>query len=142
MVTRILFFICFFSTSMSGFADHVIWSGKVNSDGTPTHPVGLSLHKKYKIKVSGVVNTQKWVQAGDHLANDACFEFGSKDHQKKVITLRNSNDISVCDGNYHPDHVYQSLPFSGMQNKIHFWVHDIDYEDNSGAFDVEISEIQ
>lgn len=128
-------------------AEKVIWSGKVQSDGTPTRAIPLVLHQQYQVKVSGIVNLGKWKQGGKALANDACFEYipGEKDLDNetisKLVSLRNSNDISICDGKFHPDHKYQSEPFSAKQNKIHFWVYDIDYSDNHGAFDVEIVEV-
>jgi carbohydrate-selective porin OprB len=122
------------------YADKVIWSGDVSSNGLPTAPIELKLHKKYQIKVNGFVNLGKWRQNGEALASDACFEFNKENSTEKLISLKNSLDISVCDGTYHPSHQYESLPFIAQQNRIFFWVSDTNYEDNSGAYKVEITE--
>jgi len=124
-------------------AEKVVWSGKVDSNGNPTVPISLVLHHQYQIKVSGIVKLGKWKQGGKLLANDACFEYveGENREMVKVMSLRNSNDISVCEGKFHEGHIYQSLPFKAKQNKIHFWVFDTNYEDNYGAFDVEVTEV-
>lgn len=119
-------------------ADEVIWIGEVKSDGSPTPPITLVLKEQYQIRVNHFVNLGKWVQAGEKLANDACFEFGKERAPKKMEFLKNSHNVSVCDGAYHPDHTYQSLPFAATQNRIFFWVYDTDYDDNHGSFQVEI----
>lgn len=126
------------TVSTTLIADEVIWSGKVKSDGTPTPPVKLVLNETYEIKAKGFVNLGKWVQAGEKLATDACYEFNKETEQDKIESMRNSLNISVCDGTYHPDHIYTSKPFEAKHNLIHFWVFDTDYEDNNGAFDVEV----
>lgn len=145
MMTRFIVFSLMFNAflSFSVYGDTTIWKGEVNANGSPTDAIPLVLHQKYKIKVSGYVNLGKWIQNKEELANDACydFNFNKETHLEKVRTFRNSNDISVCDGKYHPDHIYQSLPFTAKQNKIHFWVFDTDYENNTGAFQVEIIQI-
>lgn len=125
---------------LSGFAnaDEVIWSGEVKSDGTPTQPISLVLREEYVIKASGFINLGKWIQASEKLANDACFEFNKEKQVEKIACLKNSQNISVCDGTYRTDHVYQSQPFVAKQNRIHFWVYDTDYDDNRGSFQVEI----
>lgn len=128
--------------SLSLGANEVIYSGSVHSDGTPTPPIPLVLHDKYQIRVTGVTNLGKFVQNREKLANDACFEFGVERAAEKISSFRNSSDISVCDGQYHPDHIYQSEVFSANQNKIHFWVYDTDYEDNHGEFKVEVIHIK
>jgi hypothetical protein len=133
-----LFFILSLFAFANAYSDHIVWSGLVLSDGTPTAPVKLELHKEYFIKASGFVNLGKWVQGGEKLANDACFEFNKEKNTAKVESLKNSNDISVCDGDYNPNHIYQSAVFTAKQDRIHFWVHDTTYEDNSGSFKVEI----
>lgn len=137
----------FFVFSNMAHAEYVVWAGQVNSNGTPTSPIPLQLHKRYQIKVSGVVNLGKWKQGGKALANDACFEYvageetADNPHMTKLVSLKNSNDIKVCNGEFHKDHVYESLPFTAEQTKIHFWVYDTNYEDNYGSFQVEISEV-
>lgn len=123
------------------YADKVIWKGEVKSDGTPTEAINLMFNEQYKIKASGFVNLGKWVQQGEKLATDACFEFNKETSLEKVASLQNSNQISICEGKYHPDHIYESLPFTAKQTKIHFWIHDTDYDDNSGAFQVEIIQL-
>ncbi len=141
-MTRALVFSTFlFFCIGSVHADTVVWSGNVNSDGLPTTPVPLVLRETYQIKASRYINLGKWIQAGQKLANDACFEFNTQAGKEKIECLRNSNDISVCDGTYHPDHIYKSEPFKATQNRIFFWVNDTDYEDNSGFFHVEITHI-
>jgi hypothetical protein len=129
------FFICL-SFWGSGFAE-LIWSGTVNSNGNPSAPIELNLEENYLIEVSGFVNLGKWIQNGEKLANDACFEFNEEKETAKIATMRNSLNISVCNGTYHPDHVY-SAKFKAEQGKIHFWVSDNYYNDNSGSFSVKI----
>lgn len=120
------------------FADEVVWQGQVHADGTPTKLIHLKLDEQYQIKASNYINLGKWVQEGVKLANDPCFEFSDKTVPNKIECLRNSAKISICDGTYHYDHVYLSEPFTAKQNRIFFWVVDTDYDDNTGAFDVEI----
>lgn len=121
-------------------SEKVVWSGHVSSDGTPSKVISLELGKKYQIKVNGFVNLGKWVQNREELANDACYEFNREKETTNVKTFRNSHDISVCDGKYHPDHKYQSEVFTAKQNKIHFWLFDTNYDDNKGAMDVQVIE--
>lgn len=137
---KILYLICAFFV-FSLHAEDVIWSGNVHSDGRPTEPVSLELHKTYQIRVSGFVNLGKWVQNREKLANDACYEYNYEGEVEHVSTFRNSNEVSVCDGKYHLSHVYQSEPFVAKQNKIHFWLFDTDYEDNHGELKVEVLKI-
>lgn len=136
MFLRLLF--CCVSVMAFSYADEVIWKGEVNSDGTPTKLINLKIHDQYQIKVSKQINLGKWIQANDQLANDACFEFGEKVPPKNFESLKNSNNISVCDGNYHKDHVYTSEAFIAKQDRIFFWIHDTHYDDNSGALEVEV----
>lgn len=134
-----LFIFCFFIfLSANGFAEKVVWSAHVKADGTPSEVAILDLNQQYIIRASGFVNLGKWMQGGEKLANDACYEFNDKVTQKSIVTLRNSQNVSICDGAYHPDHIYLSNPFIAKQNKIHFWINDVDYDDNSGALQVEI----
>lgn len=120
------------------FADEVVWSGDVSSDGSPTNAITLEFDKTYQINASGYINLGKWIQAQKKLANDPCYEFNKEKSTVKLESLKNSLNISVCDGNYHPDHIYQSVPFVAKNNRIHFWIDDTDYDDNSGSFHVEI----
>jgi hypothetical protein len=122
-------------------ADKIIWSGEVNANGAPTESISLVLQQQYQIKVSGYVNLGKWIQHREKLASDACYEFSQNHPFKKLTSIRNSLDISMCEGPYHPDHVYRSDIFTANQNRIHFWVYDTYYEDNGGSFHVEIINI-
>lgn len=121
-------------------ADTVVWSGVVQSNGTPTVAIPLELHKEYYIKASGYVNLGKWVQGGEKLANDACYEFNKEKSTAKFESIRNSHDVSICTGEYNPNHHYQSPTFTAKQDRIHFWVQDTMYQDNSGEFKVEVVE--
>ncbi|HEY4832981.1 MAG TPA: hypothetical protein VIH61_10530 [Waddliaceae bacterium] len=139
MIIRLL--LCGFCFSIcSSYADEVIWKGKVDSSGIPTKLIDLKIHDQYQIKVSQYINLGKWVQASERLANDACYQFDEKAKLSphKYESIKNSHNISVCDGKYHDDHVYLSEPFIAKQNRIFFWIYDIDYDDNSGALDLEI----
>lgn len=128
-----------FSASFSSLlADTVIWSGEINSDGTPSNVISLEFNKTYQIKAKGYINLGKWIQAQKKLANDPCYEFNKERSTEKRESLKNSLSVSVCDGSYHPDHSYQSEPFIAKNNRIHFWIDDTDYDDNSGSFYVEI----
>lgn len=120
------------------YADEVIWRGNVKSDGSATIPIPLILNERYQIKASKSINVGKWVQAGEELASDACYEFNKEKYLNKLECLKNSQNISVCNGTYHPDHIYQSEPFVAKQNRLHFWVYDTNYDDNRGDFHVEI----
>lgn len=138
---RLFLLLCLFAANHCAAAT-VIWSGKVSSDGTPSPPINLKLHQKYQIIVNGFVNLGKWVQNREQLANDACYEFNKEKNLSQIKSFQNSSEISVCDGKYHSDHIYQSEPFIAKENKIHFWVYDTDYDDNSGAFDVQVIELE
>lgn len=137
-----LIFIPFLATCRStDIAEKVVWKGEVLADGTPSQPIQLKLHHEYKVKTEGFVNLGKWKQGGEQLANDACYEFNTEGELAKLESLRNTSGISVCDGKYHPDHIYHSETFTAEQDKIHFWVHDFNYDDNSGAFKVQILQV-
>jgi hypothetical protein len=123
------------------FAEKVIWKGEVCSDGSPTKAVHLVLQHNYQIRVSGVIKLGKWVQEGEELANDACYEFGKEKHLEKYESVINSLNISVCTGEFNQKHVYLSHPFIARQDRIHFWVNDVYYADNQGCFTVEIIEL-
>lgn len=120
------------------FGGEVVWKGVVKSNGAPTEAIPLVLKESYQIKCSGFINLGKWIQAGKKLGSDACFEFSDEAAMDKIDCLKNSQEISVCKGSYNPSHVYESEPFVASQNRIHFWVYDTDYDDNSGEFQVEI----
>jgi len=125
--------------ALNSYTDETVWKGSVDSNGVPTKPIKLELHKQYEIKVSGFINLGKWVQAGEKLANDACYEFSDdKRHMEKFESIKNSQGISVCEGQYNDDHVYTSKPFVAKQNRIFFWVNDTNYDDNNGLYEVEI----
>lgn len=139
---RIFLITCsFLAISFPCFADKIIWSGEVKADGTPSNLIKLTLHKKYQIEVKGFVNLGKWIQNKEALANDACYEFNKETFTSKIEALRNSHNISVCDGKYHSDHVYYSEPFIAKQDRIHFWIYDSYYDDNSGVLTVQITEL-
>jgi len=124
-------------------AENLIWEGEVNSNGTPSPFIELKLNQKYNIKVSGVINTNKWHQAGQNLGEDACFDFAEQLHPVANELIKSSLiDLDFCkDGLYHPDHVYESHPFVAKQSGVHFWVNDDDYTDNTGAFKVQVFEL-
>lgn len=136
-----LFLLCL---GFSGFcaADTVVWSGDVNSNGDPTPLIKLDIGKTYKIKVSGTVNLGKWIQAGEPLTQDACYEENPKVKPSLLNTFRNSFDIKVCQSGYRPDHVYVSEPFVAADNGVHFWIHDTDYTDNNGSLHVEVIRVE
>ena len=140
MVRRLLACFCFLSCTL--YADEVIWKGKVNSNGIPTELIKLNIHDQYQIKATQYINLGKWKQAGESLANDACYEFSDKFPPTKFDALKNSDEINVCTGDYHSDHVYISEPFTAKRNRIFFWVNDTDYDDNSGHFEVEVTHIK
>ena len=142
MIAHILFLLCTASIFMSAeAAEKVIWSGDLASDGEPSETITLVNNKQYQIKVQGFVNLGKWIQNKEELANDACYEFSPSGKAEKFKSFRNSADISVCDDKYHPDHAYQSEPFTAKQNRIHFWINDTNYDDNSGFLKVQIIEL-
>ena len=123
-------------------ADKVIWSGEVNSNGSPTEAIPLVINQKYQIKVSHYLNLGKWIQQGEPLASDACYEFNRDHPLNPLSTFKNSHDISVCNGSYHPNHIYRSNVFFAKQNRIHFWIYDTNYEDNSGSLHVDLISIE
>ena len=126
----------------SCFAESTVWEGEVNSNGIPSELIKLTLGKKYNIKVSGTVNTEKWHQGNVPLGEDACFDFGDHLHPVPNELIKNSMGLDFCqDGLYHEDHVYESRPFVAKQNGIHFWVNDFDYSDNTGAFKLQVIEL-
>lgn len=122
-------------------ADIQVWSGQVKAEGQPSVFIPLKEGKKYRIKASGSVNLGKWKQQGKALASDACYEYAEGIEPEKVKGLRNSLEISICDEGYKSNHIYESKPFKAIFGGIHFWVDDIDYNDNSGQFNVIVSEV-
>ena len=142
VIARTLFLLCTATIFMSAeAAEKVIWTGDITSDGEPSETITLVNNKQYQIKVNGFVNLGKWVQNKEELANDACFEFSPNGKAEKFKSLENSADISVCNDKYRPDHSYKSEPFIAKQNRIHFWINDTNYDDNSGALKVQIVEL-
>ncbi|QLH37386.1 MAG: hypothetical protein HWD61_15605 [Parachlamydiaceae bacterium] len=138
-------FLCAFSFSMllasASFAEHVVWEGQLAADGTPSPVVDLKLNKTYEIVVSGSVNLGKWVEAGKPLAQDASYEYNAPSGPTKAKTFRNSSDIPLNDSAFNPTHVYRSEPFVAKQNKIHFWIQDADYSDNTGNLTVKVQQL-
>lgn len=125
-----------------GFAESTTWEGEVNSNGTPTELIKLTLGKTYNIKVSGTVNTEKWHQGGAALGEDACFDFGDRVQPIPNELIKNSMGLDFCgDRLYHSDHIYESHAFVAKQNGIHFWVNDTDYSDNNGSFKIQVVEL-
>lgn len=120
------------------YAETLLWNGIVESNGTPTRPIDLRIGETYILRVSGKMNLGKWIKNEEKLANDACYEFSPSKAITKIETFKNSLGISVCDGSYHPNHIYESKPFKADQNRIHFWIYDTDYDDNTGVFHVQI----
>lgn len=142
VVARNLLFFCavtFFINAEA--AEKIVWSGEVSSNGEPTETITLVNNNRYQIKVQGFVNLGKWIQNREELANDACYEFSPSGKAEKAKALANSADISVCEDKYRTDHNYQSEPFIAKQNRIHFWINDSNYDDNSGAMKVQIIEL-
>lgn len=141
---NLLSFLFALTIPLVAFCEQILWKGKVNSNGFPTEAIKLNLGQSYKIKVSGTVNLGKWRTDKKPLENDACFEFFADpvDQQSalnKIDTFRNSLSIPICEnGKYQVSHIYESKPFTAEANLIHFWLHDIDFEDNTGELDVEI----
>lgn len=131
----------FFFSHLS--AENIIWSGEVSSDGSPTKAVDLKINTKYQLRVSGALNLGKFFQQDTPLADDACYEFISKTDKptSPLKNFKNSLDIFVCDGKYHSDHIYTSKPFVAKQGKIHFWIDDFDYSDNTGSLQVDIIQL-
>lgn len=123
-------------------ADSIIWNGEVKADGSPTKPIKLILGETYIIKTKGVVNLGKWWIQGVPLASDACYEFNEKlPDPIKHTTLKNSLEISVCTEAFNKEHIYESKPFKAAQSLVHFWINDIDYDDNNGSLLVQIVHI-
>lgn len=136
--------LCLFLAFLSVAEGKVVSSLEVSSDGEPSKTTILELDRKYQIKVSGALNLGKYWQGSTVLANDACYEFVASTGKmtSPLKNFRNSFDINVCEGHYSEDHTYFSKPFVAKQNKIHFWIDDFDYTDNTGALHVEIIEVE
>lgn len=123
------------------FADNVVWSGAVSSDGSLSPYIKLIPGQLYQIKVTGTIAIGKWSKNGQPLVNDANYEFNAVGHPLFYPVLRNNLDITLGDGKYHPDHVYQSAVFTAPKDEIHFWIFTTEYSDNTGAFAVEVSQV-
>lgn len=123
-------------------ADTIAWSGTILADGSPTPAIKLNIGSTYRIKVSGTVNLGKWWIQGQSLGSDPCYEFSTNVlPPTRHETFKNSMHLSICDGTYHPDHIYESTPFVAVQDRLHFWIYDSTYEDNTGSFDAQVIEI-
>ncbi len=118
-----------------------IWKGSLNSGGAPSPSIPLTIGKNYQIIVSGQVSLGRWSKNGKEMINDACYEFNAVGAPVLLQSFNNSLGISVCDGKFHPNHIYQSLPFAAEKESISFWVFDTDYSDNNGAFQVQLNQI-
>lgn len=143
---RIITMMCLGFSSLC-IANQVVWKGKVQSDGNPTPTVKLIIGQRYKLKVSNTMNLGKWRTNKQPLANDACYEFfaNSSDQElepTKVNSIKNSLNIALCNDKYNPDHIYESNPFLAAQSGIHFWIDDTYYEDNTGALDLEVIQVE
>ena len=125
----------------SCFGQTVVWSGAINADGDPSPVINLDLGKSYKIRASGSMDLGRWWQGGKPLQNDACYGFNSMVEPQPIESLKNSLSIGLSDGKYHSNHVYESAPFIAIQSGIHFWIYDINYNDNKGALTVEVIEL-
>lgn len=128
----------FLAMTFGAHAETLIWNGEVESNGNPSIPIELKIGETYIIRVTGKMNLGKWIKNEEKLANDACYEFSPSKSVTKVETFKNSLNVSVCDGSYHPNHIYESKPFKAVENRVHFWIHDTDYDDNTGVFNVQI----
>ncbi len=132
--------LCVFSIG-NIFANSVVWRGEANANGNPTTNVPLIIGKKYQIRVSGTINLGKWWQDGKPLIEDACYEYNEKVTPFKLDSIQNSLKVSLVNDKFNSNHVYESNPFTATQNRIHFWVHDTSYDDNTGSFLVEILDV-
>ncbi len=144
MLSRIFVFCAvLFSQWTNMSANEIIWEGEVNADGVPTKPIHLVIHKRYQITATKSINLGKWIQEGEKLANDACYLFNPEGKaMDRSESLKNNQDISVWDGKYHADHIYQSQPFEATQNRLFFWINDSDYDDNSGSLHVTVTRLE
>lgn len=134
----LLFLSAFLAITLYAADEQVIWSGSVSSDGTPSPNVKLELGKRYQIIVSGTVQLGHWLQNQQLLTNDAFYQFNERIKPFPSSSFKNSMNLPFTDNAYNPDHVYSSQPFTAFQSAIHFWVHDTNYADNSGALQVKI----
>lgn len=124
--------------SLDCFAEKVVWTGEVHSDGTPSATINLNLDKKYQFIVSGTINLGKWVEAGVPMGEDAFFEFDGPNGPERQPAFKNSINVSLEDKTYQPSHTYKSMPFVAKNSKVHFWVDDKDYSDNKGSLQVKV----
>ena len=124
----------------NAYADRLVASGNVPSNGKPTNQINLTNGKSYYIVVSGAVTFGTWSN-GKKLLNDACYEFNAKGYLDPLPVFQNNYNIIVCD-NYNPNHIYKSAPFVSSGQPINFWIYDTDYRDNSGGMHLELYEIE
>lgn len=147
---HLVYILLFFSTfcGAATFANEaLVWKGSVSSDGNASASIPLEIGATYQISVSGTINLGKWRQNGQPLGEDAYFSFEISNPSdltgvSKSDNFKNSMLIAVGGEKYNPSHVYVSQPFKATENRIHFWVYDTNYDDNSGAFSVQIFKLK
>ena len=142
-MARYVSFLCAFMFLCMGscFGETIVWSGEVQADGAPSPIVALEIGKRYQIRASGTMDLGRWWQQGKPLKNDACYGYNDVVGPEPIESLKDSINIGVSDGKYHPDHVYHSEPFIAQESGVHFWIHDINYNDNKGSLTVEVLQL-
>lgn len=122
-------------------AQQVVVSGPVSSNGQVVNAT-LQPGATYALRVSGSVYFGRW--SGDisrELWDDACFEFNARGYPsflQIIEVIENGRQIYVCDGNYNPNHVYQSGAFVASGGSISVGIFDSEYLDNQGDLFVEL----
>jgi len=120
----------------------LVWQGSVSSKGNRTPTLRLDKKSRYYIEVSRSIYFGKWRENPRmSLVNDACYEFKAKGQPVALPVFKNSLNVSVCHGNYHSNHIYQSVLFFGNDKGIKFWIFDTDYRDNIGGLWVKVFRI-
>ena len=67
--------------------------------------------------------------------------FNAPEGPTKLDSFKNSFNIT-CEQPYQPDHIYRTELFTAKENRVHFWIKDIDYNDNTGTLKVDIIEVE
>lgn len=120
----------------------LVWQGSVSPKGNRTPTLRLDKKSRYYIEVSRNVYFGRWQKNPRmSLVNDACYEFKARGHSVALPVFKNSLNVSVCHGKYHPNHIYRSALFSGNDKGIKFWIFDTDYRDNIGGLWVKVFRI-